>query len=215
MPYKMQPADVQAKFEEYRRQCDDNIETVRYRDKLVQVPRKIIYTLEGFCLFAGIGEDDLEKFEKNKNYRVIFKNIRYMVMCRKMHALVNGEGNTRGLIFDLKVNHGIDPKQAREETGWKVTLNLNHDNAESLQDGGKKNSEGAKPISPTEGKEAGATLDKAVIGERETGKQQQGQPAGTQSPAVVNNGFISLNKAPANAAPGPPKPEKMNPYSVW
>ncbi|HWB26167.1 MAG TPA: terminase small subunit, partial [Chitinophagaceae bacterium] len=151
MAYRLQPAGVQAKWAEYRKNCDENIATVRYRDKLVQVPKKIIYSLEGFCLFLDLSEDDLKKYENNKNYRAVFKKIRYQVMCRKMEALVNGEGNTRGLIFDLKVNHGIDPKQVREETDWKVTLNLNHDRSPEAGESGRPE-ERKEPESPEDGK---------------------------------------------------------------
>ncbi|HWB27758.1 MAG TPA: terminase small subunit [Chitinophagaceae bacterium] len=153
MAYKLQPAGVQAKWAEYRKECDENIATVRYRDKLVQVPKKIIYSLEGFCLFWDLSEDDLKKYEGNKNYRAVFKKIRYQVMCRKMEALVNGEGNTRGLIFDLKVNHGIDPKQVREETDWKVTLNLNHDKSESESGSLEDRKSGSEERSKSESRE--------------------------------------------------------------
>ncbi|HWB26019.1 MAG TPA: terminase small subunit [Chitinophagaceae bacterium] len=224
MPYRLQPADVQAKFEEYRRQCDENIETVRYRDKLVQVPKKIIYSLEGFCLFLDMGDEELKKYEDNKNYRAIFKKIRYLVMCRKMQALVNGEGNTRGLVFDLKVNHGIDPKQAREEQDWKVTLNLNHDSGRVLEEGkpaivqeGKPGSQGDGQYQKQQGPEPGSPEN------GKPGAQENGMPASLgeregerkDSGLINSDGSISLNKRPVSATAGPPKPEKMNPYSVW
>ncbi|HVU85562.1 MAG TPA: hypothetical protein VHC50_12015, partial [Puia sp.] len=143
------------------------ITTVRYRDKLVQVSKKIIYSLEGFCLFLDLSEDDLKKYEGNKNYRAVFKKIRYQVMCRKMEALVNGEGNIRGLIFDLKVNHGIDPKQVREETDWKVTLNLNHDKS---PEGGESGSSGDRKSGKEKGNKSESRED------RKPGKQEEGEP---------------------------------------
>ncbi|HWB27388.1 MAG TPA: terminase small subunit [Chitinophagaceae bacterium] len=212
MAYKLQPANMREKWEEYRRQCDENIETVRYRDKLIQVPKKIIYTLEGFCLFTGMGEDDLQKYENNKNYRALFKNIRYWVMCRKMHALVNGEGNTRGLVYDLKVNHGIDPKQARQEQDWQVTLNLNHDSIVSEGERKPGRPEEGKPERQEENKKVIGSLGQGVNEEREPGRRQHEAPARDESPPVVNNGIISLNKVHTNL---PPEPPKMNPYSVW
>ncbi|HWB25029.1 MAG TPA: terminase small subunit [Chitinophagaceae bacterium] len=212
MAYKLQPADMREKWEEYRRQCDENIETVRYRDKLIQVPKKIIYTLEGFCLFMGMGEDDLQKYENNKNYRALFKNIRYWVMCRKMHALVNGEGNTRGLVYDLKVNHGIDPKQVRQEQDWQVTLNLNYDNIVSEGERKPGRPEDGKSESREDKQEVIVPPGEKAIEEREPGRRQYEAPKRDESPPAANNGTISLNKAPANTAPGPPK---MNPYSVW
>jgi hypothetical protein len=213
MSYKLQPADVQEKWREYRLYCDANIATVKYRDKLVQVPKPIIYTLEGFCLFLDLSEEELTRFENNKNYKACFKKIRYQVMCRKMAALVNGEGNARALIFDLKVNHGIDPKQAREETDWKITLNLNHDNMDPLPAGVQ-----------AAGGEEDDTLQ--VSGEEDDGTLlTNAPPAGEQdgNEPLVNGlraGGQEENNGPAAGTPLPslppilPKPP-MSKYSIW
>ncbi|HVX50097.1 MAG TPA: terminase small subunit [Chitinophagaceae bacterium] len=222
MPYRLQPAQVQAKFEEYRKQCDENIETVRYRDKLVQVPRKIIYTLEGFCLFLDIGEEELAKYEDNKNYRAIFKKIRFVVMCRKMHALVNGESNTRALIYDLKVNHGIDAKQARQDEDWKITLNLNEgeppvvikspgwveDDTWNSEEGVPGNMEDCGPESGDEAGTPGST------GTVKAGSQHEDGTAdgGAENRKHENTG--AGTKEPA-APPPPAPPPKTNPYSIW
>ncbi|HVX50732.1 MAG TPA: terminase small subunit [Chitinophagaceae bacterium] len=206
MSYRLQPADVQAKWEEYRYRCDNNIATVRYRDKLVQVPKPIIYTLEGFCLFLDLSEEELTRFENNKNYKACFKKIRYQVMCRKMAALVNGEGNARALIFDLKVNHGIDPKQAREETDWKITLNLNHDAGpdpavvintnEQEEENAEEEDAGAVNEEPSE--ESGELYEAAAAGRipvngTEQSKQEIKEEKGSPPlPLQLKTGFYSI-----------------------
>jgi len=124
MPYKMQPAHLQEKWLAYCRQCNNHTEQQRYRNELVDIPKPIIYSMEGFYLFAGITETDLERYEGNKNYKTLLKNIRFAVLCRKLHALVNGEGNTTGLVFDLKANYGLHASKTGKYDDWKITLNL-------------------------------------------------------------------------------------------
>ncbi len=127
MPFKLQPAGLRALWADYRGHCDGNIATKLYRGKLVETPKKIIYSLEGFCLFGGVTEQDLLKYEKNKNYRAIIKQMKFEAMCRKLDALINGEGCTRGLLFDLKMNHGMDGKRPRDAEDWNITLKIDDD----------------------------------------------------------------------------------------
>jgi len=124
MPFKLQPAGLRTLWADYRGHCDGNIATKLYRGKLVETPKKIIYSVEGFCLFGGVTEEDLRKYEKNKNYSAIIKQIKFEAMCRKLDALINGEGCTRGLLFDLKMNHGMDGKRARDAEDWNITLKI-------------------------------------------------------------------------------------------
>jgi len=124
MPYKLSPAALQEKWLAYCRHCDEHTVTQRYRDTLVKVPKPVIYSVEGFCNFATIGEDELERYSNNKNYKGLVKDVRFWVLCRKVDALVNGEGSTTGLVFDLKVNYGFNPLKPRTDEDWNITLNL-------------------------------------------------------------------------------------------
>jgi len=146
MPYKMQPAHLQEKWLAYCRQCNNHTEQQRYRNELVDIPKPVIYSMEGFCLFADITETDLEKYEGNKNYKVLIKNIRFAVLCRKLHALVNGEGSTTGLVFDLKANYGLHVSKTAKYDDWKITLNLDDLNQRAaLQDSKTESGKPAKP----------------------------------------------------------------------
>lgn len=138
MPYKMQPADLQEKWLAYCQQCNNHTVQQRYRNELVDVPKPVIYSMEGFCLFADITETELEKYEGNKNYKTVLKNIRFAVLCRKLHALVNGEGSAAGLVFDLKANYGMQVTKTGKQDDWKITLNLDNLNHKAALQAGKK-----------------------------------------------------------------------------
>ena len=89
------------------------------------MPKRIIYSIDGFCSFAGMEEAGLQVLEANKNFRAAVRLIRYTILARKLEALVNGEGSTTGLIFDLKANYGLYPKRKGDVAqDWLVTLNL-------------------------------------------------------------------------------------------
>lgn len=137
MPYKMQPAHLQEKWLAYCRQCDNHTEQQRYRNELVDIKKPVIYSMEGFYLFAGITETELDKYEGNKNYKTLLKNIRFAVLCRKLHALVNGEGSTTGLVFDLKANYGLHVSKTGKYDDWKITLNLDNIDQSVVVKGGK------------------------------------------------------------------------------
>lgn len=125
MAYKLTPAQLQAKWAQYRKLCDEHVEAVRYRGDILDMPKRIIYSIDGFCSFAGMEEADLQVLEANKNFRATVRLIRYTILARKLEALVNGEGSTTGLIFDLKANYGLYPKRKSDVTNdWLVTLNL-------------------------------------------------------------------------------------------
>ena len=125
MAYKITPAQLQAKWAQYRKLCDEHVQVVRYRGDIVDLPKRIIYSIDGFCSFAGMEEADLQVLEANKNFRAAVRLIRYTILARKLEALVNGEGSTTGLIFDLKANYGLYPKRKGDVTqDWLVTLNL-------------------------------------------------------------------------------------------
>ena len=61
-----------------------------------------------------------EKFtteESHKEFKETVSKINEIIQNRKVAALLNGEGNTTGLIFDLKANYGWKDKQTVEHTG--------------------------------------------------------------------------------------------------
>jgi len=130
MPYRLQPAQLLEKFEQYRKQCNEHTIEQRYRNEAVTIKKPKIYLLEVFCCLAGIDEDELEKLRKNRNYKRVIKQIEFAVLARKLDALVNGEGSASGLIFDLKANHGLHVKKANkalEDQHWDITMNLGNE----------------------------------------------------------------------------------------
>ncbi len=126
MANKLKPAELKEKWLEYCKKCDELfIEKVRYRELLIEVPKRVIYCLDSFCCFAGIAQGDLDKWENDRHYAPLVKQVKYAVFARKLEALVNGEGSTSGLIFDLKCNYGLYPKKGDgRDQDWDITLNL-------------------------------------------------------------------------------------------
>ncbi|HVX49700.1 MAG TPA: hypothetical protein VHB48_06055 [Chitinophagaceae bacterium] len=133
MAYKISPGKLKEKWKAFCAQCDEHIEPVRYRGTVVQLPKRLIYSIDSFCCFAGLEENDLAALERNKNYAATVRLIRYTVLARKLEALVNGEGSTSGLIFDLKCNYGLHPTKKEDTQDWHITMNLGADDMDAPQ----------------------------------------------------------------------------------
>jgi len=130
MAYKIQPAQLKEKWEQYKKQCDEHTVEQRYRNEVVIIKKPKIYLLEVVCCLVGLDGDDLENLRKNRNYKKLIKQIEFAVLARKLDALVNGEGSASGLIFDLKANHGLHIKKANkalEDQHWDITMNLGNE----------------------------------------------------------------------------------------
>ncbi len=127
MAHKITAAELQARWQQYCKQCDEHVETVKYRGELMQVPKRIIYTLGSFCCFAGIEEEKLDKLGRHKSFTTLVKAIKYAILSRMVEALVNGEGSTSGLIFDLKADYGLHLKAGTKNEDWHITMHLGDD----------------------------------------------------------------------------------------
>jgi len=148
MPYALKPSQLLARWQEYKKKCDEHTAEQRYRNEVVVIKKPKIYLMEVFCCLVGLDEDDLEKLRKNRNYKKVIKQIEFAVLARKLDALVNGEGSASGLIFDLKANHGLHVKKANkalEDQHWDITMNLgnesvgksvSHEDSESIREEG-------------------------------------------------------------------------------
>lgn len=93
---------------------------------ITDVPAPRIPTVGDFCEYLNIDRHTLAEYAEKEAYSATVKRIYARIEERKYNALINGEGNTTGLIFDLKCNHGWKDKQVIEHEGEViVTLNLN------------------------------------------------------------------------------------------
>ena len=88
--------------------------------KVVEVLRPRVPSIGEFLERLDISYQLLEnytKLESHKEFSETVGRINEIIQSRKVAALLNGEGNSTGLIFDLKANYGWKDKQTVEHTG--------------------------------------------------------------------------------------------------
>ena len=120
--------DLELAFTEYITACDSATKDVlNNKGGLTSVPCPIIPTLGDFCYRLGITTETLRVWEERDGFSATVKNIKETILSRKEFHLLQGNGNTTGLIFDLKCNHGWKDKQTIEHEGEIiVTMNLSN-----------------------------------------------------------------------------------------
>lgn len=121
------PEALQKAFDEYMGWCAAYTRpTLNNKGGITEVPAPRIPTVGDFCEYHKIDRRTLYEYDQRPEYSDTIKSIQERILERKHNALLNGEGNTTGLIFDLKCNHGWRDKQVIEHEGEvRVTLNLN------------------------------------------------------------------------------------------
>lgn len=112
--YKLTPEQLGAAWDEYKERCESFVKYQATAGKVVPIPSPLVYTVEDFCIYAGISRDTLNEYGNLPDYSDTVKSIKEGVFARKHRALVNGEGSTTGLIFDMKANYGINEKNIIE-----------------------------------------------------------------------------------------------------
>ena len=127
-PLKIESAEKMADlYREYIAKCAAHtVPTLNNKGSLTDVPKPIVPTIEGFAHHCGMMINSLWEYEHYVGFSETIKSIKSDITARKKIALLNGEGNTTGLIFDLKCNEGWKDKQVIEHEGEViVTMNLN------------------------------------------------------------------------------------------
>ena len=121
------PEALQKAFDQYMGWCAAYTRpTLNNKGGITEVPAPRIPTVGDFCEYHKIDRRTLYEYDQRPDYSDTIKSIQERILERKHNALLNGEGNTTGLIFDLKCNHGWRDKQVIEHEGEvRVTLNLN------------------------------------------------------------------------------------------
>jgi hypothetical protein len=126
-PRKVQSPTVMIEsYLEYIDKCASHtVGTLNNKGTLTNVPKPIVPTVEGFAHSLGMMATSLWEYEEYPEFSDTLKSIKADITARKKIALLNGEGNTTGLIFDLKCNEGWRDKQVIEHEGEiTVTMNL-------------------------------------------------------------------------------------------
>lgn len=125
--YKFTVEEVEQAWQEYKVMCAAYVKYEVSAGKRIEIPAPRVYTLEAFQVYLGISHQAWSEYRSSKRFGEAVKKIEAEVFSRKKDALVNAEGSTTGLIFDMKANYGINDKtviDAHIEGGFDVTLNL-------------------------------------------------------------------------------------------
>jgi hypothetical protein len=109
-----EPAQIQNAWEEFKHKCDNAAVYEVSAGKVLMVPRPKIYTLGAFQVFIGISRESWGDYKTYPAFSDTIRAIEDEVLARKSDALVNAEGSTAGLKFDLMANYGWQEKQAIE-----------------------------------------------------------------------------------------------------
>jgi hypothetical protein len=115
--YKLTPEELLQAWNQYVQKCDSALTYQVSAGQRISLPKPRVYTIEAFCVFADIDTDTLNEYGKLADYSATVKSIRNAIFARKQDALVNAEGSTVGLIFDMKANYGINDKNLIEHSG--------------------------------------------------------------------------------------------------
>lgn len=113
---KYTPAQLLELWHEYKAKADSQEWQEVSAGKVVTYKRPRIYTLEAFLVHIVLSRQAWSEYSKRKAYREVIEYINEVVFARKKEALVNQEGSTTGLIFDMKANYGINDKTIIDAT---------------------------------------------------------------------------------------------------
>lgn len=100
-------------FEEYFGKCKNHsIETpLKNGDKKTIIQPKIPTIKDFWCVHMGLSWAVWGEMLANEETANTCETIRDTLEGTVLDALINGEGNSTGLIFDLKANYGYTDKQ--------------------------------------------------------------------------------------------------------
>lgn len=114
-PYKLEdPLQVETAWEEYKAKCNSHTVEEVSAGKVVTVKRPRVYTLAAFQVWIGISREAWGDYKTYPMFSDTIRAIEAEVLARKSDALVNAEGSTQGLKFDLMANYGWKEKQIIE-----------------------------------------------------------------------------------------------------
>jgi len=110
---KISVRKLKTEFTTYIHLCREySIETSDKSGNLISKKQPKIPTIKGFwCVYLGKAWADWHTALQQKTIAKTCENIRDTLEGIVLDALINGEGNSTGLIFDLKANYGYTDKQ--------------------------------------------------------------------------------------------------------
>lgn len=122
------PEEMQKKWEEYKYDCDNNHYTpTASAGKVLKLEKRLVYSVVKFAVSIGITRETWRKYKGRARYTDTIKMIEEEVFASKEEALLNGFVPAVGIIFDMKVNYGLNERTLIDATvhgDYEVTLNL-------------------------------------------------------------------------------------------
>lgn len=110
-PKSYKPEEIREEWNKYIFHCKEYMVEVATNAGVRKVKKPRIPTIGGFMIWLDIDNSTWENYRKAEGYEEYFRTIKTiddLVLNGKLDSLINGDGNTTGIIFDLKANYGIN-----------------------------------------------------------------------------------------------------------
>lgn len=126
-PALYNPEQIAEKFDQWMEELNAATEEVATaRGDIVNLNKPRIPTLQFFyAVILGIDQNTWASYQKRPEYKETVTRVRETILAYKWSGLINGDGSTRGIEFDLRVNHGANPvdhvKQETQISEIKIT----------------------------------------------------------------------------------------------
>lgn len=118
---KLSAQKLKSEFEQYLESCKNHsVETSDKNGNTITKKQLKIPTIKDFwCVHIGMAWEEWQHYLNQKTTAKTCQTIRDTLEGIILNALINGEGNSTGLIFDLKANYGYTDKQLNGE-GFEI-----------------------------------------------------------------------------------------------
>lgn len=104
------PEELRQAFDDFKSEMDTHIAVEVSAGKKVEVNRPRVYSLKMFLARLPLSRQAWTQYKEREEFKEVCEYIDEFVYARKEDAMLNGDGNTSGLIFDMKVNYGWKEK---------------------------------------------------------------------------------------------------------
>lgn len=125
-PRKYTPEELENEIEQYFNDCQTHtVEVPTQKGDIVKVNKPRVPTIGGLCIHLDVTRETLNTWGEEEMFSYIVKKAKDRMLMAKEDALVNGDGNTTGLIFYMKAKEGWKDKQTIEHEGdMNITMKL-------------------------------------------------------------------------------------------
>lgn len=128
------PSEIQEKWNQYINYCKDySVTLLNNKGGTTDVPKPRIPTLGEFISeWLDTHTSTWDLYRDREEFMETIKKIEDVVKSKKVASLINGEGNTTGLIFDLKVNYGMNERTIIDANITSLPVNIITNNTPDL-----------------------------------------------------------------------------------